>query len=147
MYNKIVTKRELDATLKASELGIAPKVLNYQECNIQGDIEKINSIDYENRFELQWYYITTQLLGVVTKLSREQRETILDLYIQLFDNNIVYYDISMNNIVRDLDRFYIIDFGHALTLEDMPESWYPYDDVNREQYMEYTRGELGLHLI
>lgn len=144
MYNKIVTKRELDMTLKASELGIAPKVLDYQISNIQGCIEKINDLDYEDMLELQWYYLSTEMLEQVVNLTLTEKDYILDLYMKLFDNNIIYYDISMNNIVKDANRFYIIDFGHALTMEDIPVIWYPYNHVYREQYIEYVKGELGM---
>lgn len=130
MYTKIVTKR-----------GFTPKVLNYQLCNIRGDISKISHIDMRELDTLEFYYITIEIGSTIGEvITKKNIKTLLNMYMTLFDNGYVYYDIHIDNIVFDVEtgEVRIIDFDSMLRVEDEPPSYYPHRKLERQEYMDYV---------
>lgn len=144
MHTKIVTKRELDATLLAQSLNFTPKILCYVRCPIPGDVDKISQVDYNELETLEWYYLTMETLNKLEgKLSKEDKDNIINMYATLYDNGLVYYDVHRDNLVRDQHgNIKLIDFGHALSENDEPPIWFPFEKLTKENLLAYARGEL-----
>lgn len=111
-YIKLVSKRELDITLKASYLDVSPRIISYGLSHIDGDTRKKSIGDDEG-----WYYIEIELCNRIEEheyLTSEDKQEYMRLYKILLDNGIYYFDTSKNNIVRDnMGKIKIIDYGHA----------------------------------
>lgn len=154
MYTKIVTTREVEITRLAHELDIGAKLLCSDPCSIHGDLDKLSEQDYRMIDSLHWYYITLDSLEKVDRITYNEFNELMTMFNTLYENNIVYFDVHYNNIMRDptTNNIKIIDYGHAMYLDDVLEdptlipSWFPYEIFSRENLMDYIRGELAIYI-
>lgn len=139
-----ITREELDMNIKASKLGIAPKVYDYYDDIIEDKIPKYTSIQNRNKImgnvipENEIKYIikrTVQLNMISDRIDgHELRKneilifinSIYDRYLTLYNNGINYIDFSYKNILIEnkTNRVFIIDYehlnsSHLLTKDDV----------------------------
>lgn len=99
--------REIEAQIQASEIGVAPKVIDY---------------DLEEKYIVMKMLDKTlvQLLQEQNgRLSATHQRAILDLYHRLDEIGLVHNDANPLNIMLDRrGRFYLIDYGFAKPASD-----------------------------
>ena len=155
MYTKIVSERELNITIRADELGVGPNVIGYDPCSISNpvDSDKICEQDYRNP-SLKFYYMNLGKLKKVDKITKDERDKLMTMFERLYDNGIAYFDVHYDNIMygdglRGEDGPVIIDYGHALYVEDafkdssLIPGWFG-NEFSKQNLMDYIYHELSV---
>jgi len=109
-FKKQVRKRELDYTIRASELGIAPKLLSYSQLD-----EQLYSITME-KLDITVYDAKT--------ITMSEFESIMALYDKLIENDIYFIDVHEENVMFKITETggkkpYFIDYCPCYTKQQI----------------------------
>lgn len=143
-FTKIMSERELRATLTAYGLGIGPYIIDYRiipgysyqynEVSVEDDpLSEWENLIHKSMKYGNWYSVTMEELypispnGIIT-----YRDILVKYCDKLIEHGIYHMDIHSDNVMKDKDgRLILIDYGHIVLLSDPYP--YPLDSITSDK--------------
>lgn len=116
-----VKTHELKMHMRVNELNIVdcPKLISYNFLKKELTMEKIEGMSVSDMYGEESDKVPDKIFNQIRKIIKK-----------LYDNNIIYNDITGYNFMLSEDKIYIIDFEHAQLRSDKQIDKFVLDFIN-----------------